>query len=158
MIRIDHERAFANLRKLGIPLGNEELHRDIDYCNIDIARGCPAYYRRRALAQNEGGIKAQNTPRHLNLISSSMLREDATDPTLIRNCLIGFLYMDGTIRQDVIQVLDDVYGNAITGKPALPQSEWPNFVLFWKDHVPVAHRGGLAAYLGPHDNKIRVMT
>ena len=149
MTKTDFERYFANMRKIGVPLSDEQIEKDVDRCAVcEKSMGTePSYYRRFAL-NGDSGLHSKWSWRPLRVIGYCMANENANVGS-IQNTLIGFLYEDGTVRQDWYQVLKDCYeGDAIVN--------WPRYVLFWKDYVPLAMRGGLAAAIGPHDNRVIV--
>ncbi len=153
---VDLDKCCSALQRIGIPITAEIVSLDIDFCRIAEVNGTPAYYRRFGI-DGEGGASARHSPRPLGLISSAMLRDDANDPTLVRNCLIGFWHsQDGTIRRDVLQVIDDILGNPLLQRLPIPRQNWPTHVMFWKDHVPMSRRAGLAVYMGPFDRRIIV--
>jgi len=166
----------AAIRRLGIPLDDRQLAADIEICHFSIKQSgnivcqicghnfqtndtgictCPqcqgpanepGYYRKRAI-----GNLGQFSWRPLKVIGDLMLMPpDESNLGAIRNCFICFMYPDNTTRQDVHQVVVDIYFDKID------TINWPDSVLFWRDHVPMTLRAGLAAYRGPHDNRIVV--
>lgn len=169
------ESVGSAVRRLGIPLSDERIAHDIEFCHVgEKQRGtimcyecghtfqtdklhpvpCPKcgdptnipYYFRMMTV----GDKHKYTPRSLGIIGVKLQKLDTFDPGTIRNSFIGFIYQDDTIRQDAIQVLLDIYADH------LGVQNWPTDVLFWRDHVPLMLRAGLAAYRGHHDNHVQV--
>ena len=163
----------AALHRIGIPLPPEQLAADIEFCHVStkqcgnvtcyhcgnhfpttdkaivICPKCkelanePSYYRMTTI-----GDKTKFTWRPLGIIGICFCRTDSGDNIgAIRNCLIGFLYPDDSIRQDIIQVLNNIY------EDRLGVVNWPEYVMFWRDHVPMTHRASLAAYKGLHDTR-----
>jgi len=143
----DCRRSFQSIRHLGIPLDDDRITHDVEFCTVCEKRtgvAEPAYYRHFAI-----GDKTKASWRPLNRIGAAMLSDNDTVGA-IKNCLIGLLYEDGSIRQDIMQVLTEIYADQVG------LCNWPKYVLFWRDHVPMNLRSGLAAYKGPHDNKVQV--
>jgi hypothetical protein len=149
--RIDWETVLRNLRRIGIPATPELMRNDLEYCKVCEKSQSrePSYYRRFGICGD--GVMAVYKWRPLNLISTRiMLGPETNDPGTMKNSFIGMIYIDGAIRQDVFQVLQEIYIDGLGAR------EWPAQVVFWKDHVPLPKRSGLAAYRGPHDNRVIV--
>lgn len=144
--RIDVERAFSALSKMGIPnMVLDKLDQDIEFCFVRVKETpegiTPYYYRQKILPPDaEGGIKAGWSWRPLGAAY------------MCKNAFIGFLFVDGTIRQDAKDLLDSIYISGATNP------NWPTHALFWRDHVPFigGTRPALASH--PRDKKIIVTT
>ena len=150
MTRFDFKAYFLNIRKLGIPFTDERIEADIDRCLVCEKRTGiePSYYRQFVLDPTNPKATVKYSWRPLRAIEYCMDNDDGNVGGMPVT-LIGFANEDGTLRQDWRQVVKDCYDGQST-------VNWPRYVCFWRDHVPVPMRMGLAAYKGPHDNKVIV--
>lgn len=144
--KTDWECAWRALSKLGVPTPTlDKLDADIELCFVrakETPEGLvPLYYRQKALDPNaEGGIKAGWSWRPLGAAY------------MCKQSFIGFLFADGTIRQDTKELLDSIYIGGATNP------NWPTHAVFWRDHVPFIGGTRPALASAPRDKKIIVTT
>lgn len=132
-VNTDYNRACAELAKLGITFDPDHLYRDIEFCGTGYSEKKIIGYYRRTVGIGDGGIKA------------ALKWRPITRAWLCKNSLIGFMFEDGSIRQDA-EVLPSLFGGL----------KLPNYVLFYRDHVPQSMRTALAAGRNLHSNHVIV--
>ena len=130
---VDYDRVCQSLSNLGITFDPDHLAKDIEFCpcgnSVDNVLG---YYRKWS----------PSNPDAVGMFQWRPIARARVD----KKSLIGFLFEDGTIRQDG-EIL-------VSLKTGFVQT--PKYVLFWRWYVPFNERKGLAFGGKLHNNRVIV--